>query len=572
MGWSLVALISAAVISYGWAQQSIPSNNSSSDACQLLHQLVNSGTLSELRWPKFSSCQSHVANFYESTGYGLAWTREGEITSQAQSIMRVFQDAAAKGLDPEDYDGSRWQARLAHLRPACAQPSDQDLIHFDLALTISAMRYVSDLHIGKVNPKVFCFGLDVDEKRCDVAEFLRERLVHAPDVSAVLEHLEPPFEAYRQTVSALRTYLALARDDDGGSLPITKKPVEPGDLYLGIARLQRLLRRLGDLPSDITIPPNSQLYQGHLVEAVKHFQTRHGLDPDGRIGTATLKQLNTPLKRRVRQLQLALERWRWIPDRFPRPPIIVNIPEFRLHAYNDRYQPELETKVVVGLAFRRQTPIFADEMTQVIFRPYWHVPLSIQIAELVPKVKKDPAYLENNDYQIVDADGRTIEGAPMTGDRFAQLRSGQLSIRQKPGVKNALGLVKFIFPNEHNVYLHGTPAKALFSKSRRDFSHGCIRVEKPEELAVWVLRDQPGWDMERIREAETGPKSTSVNLTKTIPILIVYSTAVVRESGEVYFFDDIYKHDAALEELLNNGYPYSDWKPVSAARGPRPRE
>src|SRR5579864_2531366 len=167
MRWSLVTLISAAVISCGWAQHSIPSNSSPSDISQLLHQLVNSGTLSELRWPKFSNCQGHVAKFYESTGYGLAWTRNGEITSQAQSIMRVFQDAVAKGLDPEDYDGSRWQARLAHLRPACAQPSDQDLIHFDLALTISAMRYVSDLRVGKVNPKVFCFGLNVDEKRCE---------------------------------------------------------------------------------------------------------------------------------------------------------------------------------------------------------------------------------------------------------------------------------------------------------------------------------------------------------------------------------------------------------------------
>ena len=409
MGWSLVALISAAVISCGWAQQSIPSNSSSSNSSQLLHQLVNSGTLSELRWPKFSSCQSHVAKFYESTGYGLAWVRDVEITSQAQSIMRVFQDAAAKGLDPEDYDGSRWQARLAHLRPASAQPSDQHLIHFDLALTISAMRYVSDLRVGKVNPKVFRFGLDVDEKRCDLAEFLRERLVHAPDVPAALEHLEPPFEAYRQTVRALRTYLALARDDEGELLPITKKPVEPGDLHPGIARLKRLLRRLGDLTSDITVLPNSQLYQGHLVEAVKHFQTRHGLDPDGRIGTATLKQLNTPLKRRVRQQQLALERWRWIPEEFTRPPLIVSIPEFRLHAYNDRYQPELEMKVVVGRAYRHQTPIFADEMTLVIFRPYWHVPLSIQLAELVPKLKRDPAYFETNDYQIVDADGRALK-------------------------------------------------------------------------------------------------------------------------------------------------------------------
>src|SRR5579864_4130924 len=439
MRWSGVLMFFVTLLSAGAAWPLLASDRLSPDRNLLLRQLIDSGNLPELRWPNWNESRSDVGKFYQSTGNAPAWVRNGTANPQALALIRVLQGAWAKGLDPEDYDGSRWTARLARLRPACAQPSDQDLIHFDLALTISAMRYVSDLRVGKVNPKVFCFGLDVDEKRCDLAQFLRERLVHAADVPAALEHLEPPFEAYRQTVSALRTYLALARDDDGELLPITKKPVEPGDLYPGIARLKRLLRRLGDLKSDITISPNSQLYQDHVVEAVKHFQTRHGLDPDGRIGTATLKQLNTPLKRRVRQLQLALERWRWIPEEFTRPPLIVNIPEFRLHAYNDRYQPELEMKVVVGRTYRHQTPIFADEMTQVIFRPYWHVPLSIQRAELVPKVKKDPAYLEDNGYQIVDANGRAIESKTITEDLLAQLRSGNLSIRQKPGAKNALG-------------------------------------------------------------------------------------------------------------------------------------
>jgi len=573
MGRYLLALMSVPVICCGWAQQSVPPGGSSSDKTRLLlRQLTDSGTLPDLRWPKFFGCQNFVAKFYETTGYGFAWVQNGALTPQARSIISVLQDAAARGLDPEDYDGSRWQARMAHLRPACAQPSDDDLARFDLALTISVMRYVSDLRVGKVNPKVFCFGLDVDGKRCDLAEFLRTRLVHTSDVPLALEQLDPPFEAYRRTAAALRTYLALARDDDGELLPSTKKPVEPGDLYPGSARLRRLLLRLGDLPADVTIPANSQLYQRDLPEAVKHFQIRHGLEPDGRIGTATLKQLNTPLKRRVRQLQFALERWRWVPEQFVRPPVIVNIPEFRLRAYNDRYQPELEMKVVVGGAYRHQTPIFAEEMTLVIFRPYWNVPLSIQRAELVPKLKRDPAYLESNDYEIVGADGKVTEGKAITADLLAQLHSGKLSIRQKPGAKCALGFVKFLFPNEHSVYLHGTPAKALFMKSRRDFSHGCIRVERPEELALWVLRDQQGWNLDRIREAEAGSQPVSVSLNRPIPVLILYSTAVVQESGEVYFFDDIYKHDASLEELLDKGYPYSDWKPTSAAPGRRPRE
>lgn len=275
--------------------------------------------------------------------------------------------------------------------------------------------------------------------------------------------------------------------------------------------------------------------------------------------------------RHIRQLQLVLERWRWVPHSFPRPPIVVNIPEFRLRAYDDRYRPELEMKVVVGKAYRHKTPVFSNQMTHVIFRPYWDVPLSIQRAELVPKIAKDPTYLAKNDYEIVDARRRVVSG-PVTPEALADLRSGKLFIRQIPGDKNALGHVKFLFPNEYNVYLHGTPAKALFLKSRRDFSHGCIRVEKPEELAEWVLRGIEGWNIEHIREAETGEISHRVNLDRPIPVLIVYGTAVVRESGQVQFFDDIYGWDRALAELLDRGYPYSGWQLTSAARGQHPHE
>jgi murein L,D-transpeptidase YcbB/YkuD len=265
-----------------------------------------------------------------------------------------------------------------------------------------------------------------------------------------------------------------------------------------------------------------------------------------------------------------LERWRWVPHSFPRPPIVVNIPEFRLRAYDDQYQPELEMKVVVGKAYLHKTPVFSGTMTHLIFRPYWDVPLSIQRAELVPKIAKDPAYLAQNDYEIVNSKQQVVSSSTVSADLLAQLRSGKLFIRQVPGEKNALGLVKFLFPNQYNVYLHSTPAKSLFLKSRRDFSHGCIRVEKPEELAQWALRGMPGWNMDHIQAAESGTDSIQVNLDKPIPVLIVYGTAVV-EGGEVFFFDDIYGHDAALEQLLDHGYPYSGWQPTSAERDLRPR-
>jgi murein L,D-transpeptidase YcbB/YkuD len=508
--------------------------HASSDSNQQSHELVSSGVLAGLHWPNFARLQPDVARFYESTGYQLAWVHDGAATPQAQALVQALQSADTKGLDPTDYDVWRW--RLADAGPQ----------RYDLSLTISAMRYVSDVSSGKVNPAVFSFGLQFDQKKVDLAQVLLGSM-NSRDLLAELSRVEPPFQGYWRTQKALVQYLALARQD--------------ADPTPGPDRVERLLRLVGDLREGDT-----------LTDAVKRFQIRHGLEPDGRLGKDTLKQLNTPLSQRVRQLQLVLEWWRWVPHSFPRPPIVVNIPEFRLRAYDDQYRPELEMKVVVGKAYRHKTPVFSEAMTHVIFRPYWEVPLSIQRAELVPKIAKDPAYLAKNGYEIVDSQRKLISSDAVGADSLGELRSGKQFIRQLPGDKNALGLVKFLFPNEYNVYLHSTPAKSLFLKSRRDFSHGCIRVEKPEELALWVLRGLPGWDMDHILEAEHGTDSRRVNLDRSIPVLIVYGTAVVRENGETYFFDDIYGHDAALQEFLDHGYPYSGWQPTSAARGRRPRE
>ena len=561
------ALATAVLFGAGWALADINKPLVGEPAIRL-PDLVAAGRLADLRWPDFSNSCAEVAKFYESRDYALAWTHDSAPTAQARTIIGIMQNAGAKGLDFEDYDGSRWSARLARLRPLSPQPTQSDLIRFDLTLTVSAMRYISDTTIGKVNPKV-CFGFDVDYRQCDLVAALR-RLVNANDVPSSLEQLEPPFPGYRRTEQALQRYRALAREDDGETLRATSKPVEPGDSYASVARLERLLHRLGDLSPGAVQTSDSVVYRGQLVDAVKHFQARHGLDPDGRIGKTTLQQLNTPLSRRVRQLELALERWRWIPNELRRPPIVVNIPEFRLRALNDHYEAMLEMKVVVGSAYRRQTPVFTNNITHIIFRPYWNVPRSIQRGELIPQLRKDPAYLAKNDYEIRDSRGELVPSENLTEDVLAQLSSGKLSIRQIPGQKNALGHIKFMFPNEHNVYLHGTPTQALFSKSRRDFSHGCIRVEKPEELAVWVLKDQHGWTLDRIQKEEKGVKPLQVNLDKSIPVLIVYSTAVVGENGEVSFFQDIYQHDATLEELLDRGYPYSDRKLTTAPGGRRP--
>lgn len=536
--------------------------------------LVASGRLSILRSPDFSEYKARVQRFYESTGYAFAWIRDGKVTSQAEMAIDVLQAADSKGLSPEDYDDSRWVGRLTSLSDVGNPREDEDFAEFDLALTVSVMRYISDLHFGRANPGLFRTELEI-KSEFDLAGFLQQHLIHAADVKSVLQDVEPPYEGYRRTERALQRYIAMAGEVHGGVLPVTKKAVAPGDSYIAVARLTDLLRRLGDLPEDVNVPLDSSTYAGSLVDAVKHFQVRHGLDSDGRLGKATFAQLNTPIIDRVRQLQLSLERWRWAPHSFPRAPIVVNIPEFELRALNDSYETELEMRVVVGQAYHHQTPVFAADMNQVVFRPYWNVPQSIQRAELVPKLERDPTYLAKNRYEVVTPQGKVVSNGSVDQPMLAQLRSGKLSIRQIPGPENALGLVAFLFPNEDAVYLHATPATELFTKSRRDFSHGCIRAEKPQQLAAWVLRDHPDWTPERIADAMNGEKTIYVRLDKPIPVLIIYATAVALENGEVRFFADIYGQDAQLSELLAKGYPYSSVKrkdPTSAERGRRPHE
>jgi murein L,D-transpeptidase YcbB/YkuD len=527
--------------------------DASSKSGVTLREIVAAGRLSDLRWPDFSDYRIHVRNFYDSAGFAPVWLSNNEPTQQAQTVIDVLKQADSKGLNAEDYDGSRWADRLARLRLS-PSPADQD--RFDAALTVCTMRYISDLHIGRVNPRHFKFNLDITQKKYDLPLFLREKLVNGADVQAELDHVEPPFAGYKRTQRALQRYMELSRQDGGEQLPVPAKPVEPGSPYDGVPRLTRLLRLLGDLPDGGTLA-SPYLYEGPLVAAVRHFQDRHGLSPDGRLGPHTLKQLNVRLSFRVEQLRLTLERWRWVPYEFPKPPIVVNIPEFRLRTYDTGGTISLMMNVIVGKAYRHETPVFERDMKFVVFRPYWNVPPSIQRSEIVPAIKKDRDYVARKGYEVVASQGSVVASGAISDDILSQLNAGKLQVRQKPGPSNALGLVKLIFPNEYNVYLHSTPSPQLFSQSRRDFSHGCIRVEQPAELAAWVLRDKSEWSLQRVRAAmQTGKDNVQVNLTTPVPVLILYGTAVVDEQNEVHFFDDIYGHDASLEKLLARGYPY----------------
>ncbi len=346
--------------------------------------------------------------------------------------------------------------------------------------------------------------------------------------------------------------MELARIDDGEKLPVPAKAVEPGQAYAGLARLAKLLRLVGDVPAEAadTAPP--ALYTADLVEGVKRFQRRHSLDADGRLGAGTVAQMNVPLADRVRQLQLTLERWRWVPTDFSFPPIVVNIPDFRLRALEANNSVAMDMGVVVGKAMITETPVFSRDMTYVVFRPYWVVPPGIMRRSIIPALQKDRNYIANNRYEVTTPTGKIVTSGTITDEVLAQLRAGKLMVRQKPGPNNALGLVKLIFPNEHHVYLHSTPATELFSRSRRDFSSGCIRVEKPAELTAWVLRNNSGWTLDRVRQAmQSGPDDVTVRLAQRIPVFIVYGSAIAYPNGEVHFYQDIYGHDSKLAEALS---------------------
>lgn len=365
---------------------------------------------------------------------------------------------------------------------------------------------------------------------------------------AVAQQSPQSLPHYRLLEEALPRYrLLAARPELTGLRPLAVRSVKPGDVYADAPALRRLLVALGDMPDlppdagqDREVPAEPRLDE-ELAAGLRHFQERHGLLVDGILGPASWRALTTPLSRRVRQIELTLERWRALPPNPHRRAIFVNIPRFRLYAMDSMAvsaEQMLRLDVVVGRAVERlRTPTFVADLTHVIFRPYWDVPASIARTEILPAVRANPGYLDTHHFELVNAAGQVV---PQTPANIEALARGTLRVRQRPGADNALGAVKFMLPNEHNVYLHDTPARTLFSRSRRDFSHGCIRVQDPAALARFVLQDDPAWTDERIAQAMAGSEPLRVNLAEPIRVYIVYGTAIAREDGSVLFLDDLY--------------------------------
>jgi L,D-transpeptidase YcbB len=509
----------------------------------IICKIIARSRLSDLTWPDFADYHSRLITFY-APEYSPAWVENGKPTPKALAMIALLKAADLRGLKPEDYDANLWEERIAHL----------DRSQFDVELTVCLMRYLADLHFGKASPGFY--HLEPTYQDFDIPVFLRTKLMESADPAALLTaEVEPPFLGYKRAEQALAVYSSLAREPETKLADISDA-IEPGSEYSELQPLAQRLRQLGDLPRGEALAANSQIYGDLMVDAVRHFQERHGLEPDGRLGKATIEQLNVTLAQRVLQLRLSMERWRWIPHSFAHPPIVVNIPEFTLRTLNKDYETELEMKVVVGSAYETQTPGFSANLTQITFRPYWNVPRSILENEMAPKLAADRNYFTVHRYQVVNAAERVVPTHDGLSDAVLRgLLNGSYRIRQMPGPDCALGLIRFGIANEHNVYLHDTPAQMLFSKSRRDFSHGCVRVQHPVELAEWCLRESGRWTPAKIRAAMHGTRTFPANLKKPIPVLLVYATATVMRNGEVHFASDIYRQDAVLENRLAQGYP-----------------
>ncbi len=475
----------------------------------------------------------------------LSWFDGGRPTRDASEAVQVLLDARAEGLEPRDYDAP---ALAALLREPPQDAAAQAQAH--AALTAAVRHYLADLRNGRVDPRALGAKFTAARRADDEGDALLREAVAGHRVAQALHEAAPRLPMY----ASLRTALARFRALDGHPawqfalppLPRGRKLV-PGQPYAGTQALAQRLAALGDL--DDAVPP-PQRFEGALVDALQAFQQRHGLTPDGVLGASTLQQLEVTPTQRARQIELAMERLRWTPFLQGPRMIVINVPEFVLRAYevNDgRIAVRLAMKVIVGKALRNRTPLLGEEMRFIEFSPFWNVPPSIARAETLPRLRRDPAFFVREGLEFVTPSGQVVD--TLSAANLDAVAQRGWRIRQRPGAQNALGGIKFVFPNNDNIYLHDTPSRQLFERDRRDFSHGCIRLEAPVALAKLVLEDEPGWTEERILGLVANGVSTTVRLKHPLPVLIAYSTVIVR-AGSVHFYPDVYGEDAKLDRAL----------------------
>ncbi len=480
-----------------------------------------------------------LVRVYEQRAYRAGWVGENGPLPAAADLLGVVEAARADGLDPDDYP----HAAIRRLLQSGGEPDS--LARLDLLLSRTLLAYGSHLSRGRIDPAAVDSPWTAAPRAVDLAAALKA-VLDSGRPAQVLERLAPPHPGYAKLREALKRHRGIA--DRGGwpAFPAGRNLV-PGTRDARVVALRTRLTGEGDLPSG---NDGGDVYDTAVVHAVQRFQTRHGLEPDGVVGAATRGALNVPVRVRIRQIELNLERWRWLPRSLGRRYVMVNSAAFEL-ALIDSGRTVMTTQAVVGRG-DWPTPIVSGQITSLIFSPVWNIPRSIAVEEVLPLVQRDPQYLRQQRISVFEdsspapreVDPGTVDWAAMTEQTF------NLQLRQAPGGDNPLGGVKFIFGSHFNVCIHDTPARVAFHERVRNFSHGCTRIERPADLAVRLLQDSVRWAADSVRAAMTGPTEQVVPLPQPIPAHLTYWTAWVDEDGTIQFRDDIYGWDERLAAAL----------------------
>lgn len=475
----------------------------------------------------------------------VTWIEDGRPIDQARDALDLLATADKHGLDPRWFHIAQLQSQWQRVSYAA---SADEIAQFDRDLSTQMRTYVKFLKNGRISPSLIKNRYSKPAFTDADANLFLSTAIRNGNLKAAVKSLTDSIPMYNSLMQALAVYRELQKNPSMNQ-PLPAVPngkLTEGQPYTGLPALIERLTLLGDLPQGTPARP---LYDTTVVAGVKSFQERHGLEPDGVLGKGTLTQLNMRPIDRIRQIQISMERLRWTPLMEGERRIVVNVPEFVLRAYhirNQKIENLLEMKVIVGRSFDTSTPLFDGAVSKIEFSPYWNVPISISRKELIPHLRRDPSYMRTQGFEFVTQSGVSQN---VTEANLNAVLNGQARIRQRPGPKNSLGDIKFIFPNSDAIYLHHTPSTNLFDRTRRDLSHGCIRVEAPVQLAQFVLEKQPEWTASAIESAMSAKKSKTINVLEPVPVVLGYSTVVVK-NNKIHFFADIYGQDKILDNAI----------------------
>ncbi|MFW5759844.1 MAG: L,D-transpeptidase family protein [Cyclobacteriaceae bacterium] len=493
--------------------------------------------------------QNLIMDLYQTNDYNLLWNEFLEPSEKLNSLISYIKQSENVGLEPENYNYSYMQELINKAYVDGALQDMLSLLQLDICATSSAIVLSSHLNAGRISPDKIDTAWFVNPPKLDYAKYIDQAL-QGGSIQNAFEKLQPNIDHYWKLASKLKKYHKIKRNGGFPSLPSVNQ-LSAGDSTSLIRPVKKLLAATGDL-EDMT--ENSNI-TNEYKQALRQYQMRMDLPVTGSLNEATLRAMKVPVEQRIATIALNMERLRWF-EEFEEEYILINVPEFRMQVRKND-QEVIGMKVVVGKEYD-STPIFSDELEYLVFNPHWTVPLSIASEELLPKIKSNPEFLTVNNYKLMDGWDRNAKEVNPEQVNWSDIDEDNFPyvIVQESGKSNALGAVKFMFPNEYSIYMHDTPADYLFEKENRDYSHGCIRLERPFKLAKYLLRNKEGWNQQKQREVMDKEEPVTVNLPESLPVNIVYLTSWVDEDGNLNFRDDLYGHDQAqlraLEEKMES--------------------